>query len=828
MSPVPVVSISNAAAVTEGGDSVFDVTLSAAPSSTVTVNYSTASGVDPNGADSGTDFTAVTNQSLTFTPGGSLTQQISISTIDDAVNESAEEFGVTLSNASGATIGTAQATGTINDNDDALPTVSISNATAVTEGGDSIFTVSLSAASTNTVTVNYSTADEQGPNGATGGNDFVAESDKTLTFTPGGSLTQQIAISTIDDVTSENTETFTVALSNPSGATLSGSPGTGTINDNDSVPLPTLSISDAPTVTEGSNSVFTVTLSANPTSAVTVNFATSPTGPNPATSGSDFVAQSSSLTFSPGGSLTQQISVSTIDDVSVESSETLQVALNTAVGATISTASAIGTIDDNDVAGGNGTLHGRKFHDLNVNGTWESGEPWLNGWTIELVNAAGNVVAQQVTADMDLNGDNTIDPATESGWYWFSAAPGTYTLQEVAQDGWQQTTPASRLPALAYQLDSQLLFRETTNEFEDWGGLGEKWLLADGNVWYYITPDGSLYEWDAVSGRDNLTGTLVDSFSPDYHADLALLYDAAPAQFTTYTLVSGQTHSDVNFGNVELDNPGSIHGRKWNDLNGDGQRSSDEPWMNGWTIELVDFNGSVVQTTTTMDMDIDGNGSITPETESGWYWLNDVAIGDWTVREVAQPGWHQTAPADPMALEVFELDTELNLRFSRSLFPNWGGLNERWMLGDDQWYFITPNGDLFRWNSSPSDNLSGNLVAQLSPEYHANPASLYDAQNPFVAYLRVNPGETVTGVNFGNQQDDVPNPDPTNFAGAGNVAARIFGNNLILTGDNAANGVMVSTNQDGWVTVIGLGDTTIAGHNQPWVIDGWTMVPGDL
>jgi hypothetical protein len=51
-----------------------------------------------------------------------------------------------------------------------------------------------------------------------------------------------------------------------------------------------------------------------------------------------------------------------------------------------------------------------------------------------------------------------------------SATPGTYTLQEVAQGGWQQTAPGSQLPAVAYDLDTQLEFRETPNTFENWGG----------------------------------------------------------------------------------------------------------------------------------------------------------------------------------------------------------------------------------------------------------------------------------------------------------------------------------------------------------------------
>jgi hypothetical protein len=695
------------------------------------------------------------------------------------------------------------------------PVVSISNATAVEEGGNSVFNVTLDKAAAGPVTVDFSTADGT----ATSGADYTAQTNGTVMFAA-GEISKNVSIVTLDDIDDEPgaDEDFTVSLSNPTGVTIGTAVGTGTIGDNDD-PL-TVSIGDAQGVTEGGTSEFTVSLSRVASGSVTVDYSTAD---GTATSGADYTGQASQMLTFAAGETQKTINIVTLDDTDEEpgAAEDFTVSLSNPAGAAITTGTATGTINDNE---GAGFIHGRKYNDLNSNGTRESGEPWLNGWTIELVNAAGAVVDSQVTADMDLNNDQQIDPATESGWYWFTAIPGSYRLQEVQQAGWRQTAPASQLPAVAYQLDTQLMFRETSNSFENWGGRNEKWILADGNEWYFITPSGTLYEWDG-SGRDNLTGTPVETLSPEYHADLALLYDAAPAQFITYTVVGGQTLPDVNFGNVSLATPGSVHGRKWNDLNGDGQRSSDEPWLNGWDIELVDAAGNVVQTATTMDMDLNNDNQIDPATESGWYWLTDVTAGEWSVREVAQPGWQQTAPLDTVELDAYELDSSQNLHFSRSLFPNWGGLNERWMLGDDAWYYITPNGDVFEWNGSPRHNLSGELVAQLSPEYHADPSLLYNARNPFEVEIVIEPGQTLTDLDFGNHRES---PDPTDFAGAGNVAARIAGNNLILTGDNAANGVMVSTNQEGWVVVTGLGDTTIAGQDQPWVIAGWTGIPGDL
>ena len=70
------------------------------------------------------------------------------------------------------------------------------------------------------------------------------------------------------------------------------------------------------------------------------------------------------------------------------------------------------------------SIHGRKFNDLNADGVRDADEPWLNGWTIQLLDSNGIVVAEQVTMDQDLNGDGTIDPETEAGWYWFKRHRG--------------------------------------------------------------------------------------------------------------------------------------------------------------------------------------------------------------------------------------------------------------------------------------------------------------------------------------------------------------------------------------------------------------------
>jgi concanavalin A-like lectin/glucanase superfamily protein/SdrD B-like protein/flagellar hook capping protein FlgD len=72
-----------------------------------------------------------------------------------------------------------------------------------------------------------------------------------------------------------------------------------------------------------------------------------------------------------------------------------------------------------------GNLGGGKFLDLNHNGVWDSGEPGLSGWTIQL---AGPVNATTTT--------------NASGAWSFTGLPaGTYTVTEVGQPNWINTAP---------------------------------------------------------------------------------------------------------------------------------------------------------------------------------------------------------------------------------------------------------------------------------------------------------------------------------------------------------------------------------------------------
>jgi hypothetical protein len=328
--------------VTEGnGGSVnatFTVSLSTASGQTVSVSYATANGT----AAAGTDYTAASG-TLSFT-AGTLTRQVTVAVTGDTSVEASETFFVNLSNATGATIADGQGRGTINDNDQPLPALSINDVT-VTEGNtgtvNATFTVALSAASASTVSVSYATANGT----AAAGTDYTAASG-TLSFTA-GALTRQVTVAVTGDTSVEASETFFVNLSNATGATIADAQGLGAVVNDD---LPALSINDV-TVTEGAagtvSATFTASLSSASAGTVTVGYAT---GGGTATAGTDYVAASGTLTIPPG-STTATVTVSVNGDSADEADETFVVTLSGATGATIADAQGVGTIVDDDTTG---------------------------------------------------------------------------------------------------------------------------------------------------------------------------------------------------------------------------------------------------------------------------------------------------------------------------------------------------------------------------------------------------------------------------------------------------------------------------------------------
>ncbi len=265
----------------------------------------------------------------------------SFGTITDQRGQARPFDDLTLTNASG---GDGSDIGAF----EAQPTFTVNNARTFNEGsaaspGSATFTVALSGANTQAVTVTYQTANGIN-NSAIAGSDYVAKSGK-LTFAP-GETSKRVTVKFIGDSVSELNETFFLDLKTATNATLNDSRGVGTIRNDDG---PSITIADAVPVDEGKSTAtpqaFVVFLSAASTDTITVNWATAngTAGPN------DYIAAAGTLTFAPGET-SKLIIVQINGDTTVEPDETYEVNLSKSAYAVLADSQAIGTIRNDDAA----------------------------------------------------------------------------------------------------------------------------------------------------------------------------------------------------------------------------------------------------------------------------------------------------------------------------------------------------------------------------------------------------------------------------------------------------------------------------------------------
>ena len=218
------------------GIATFDLILSKAASTAFSVAYSTADA----SATAGADYTAASG-SVTFA-AGQTSQRVSVNIIDDISAEGNEYFHLNLGAITGTTeVVVADGVGTaiIGGNDQpavALPTISSSNIVVNEADGYADFVVRLSAPATSTITVSYGTsngtAEYYTPN-----SDYSSVSG-TLRFAP-GVTTQTVRVPITNNVLAENTESFSLELTNAKDASGTAVPiankiATATIIDDDS------------------------------------------------------------------------------------------------------------------------------------------------------------------------------------------------------------------------------------------------------------------------------------------------------------------------------------------------------------------------------------------------------------------------------------------------------------------------------------------------------------------------------------------------------------------------------------------------------------------
>jgi len=227
--PTVSLSVLPATLAEDGSDSPATITAAlsgqSAQAITVDLAFSGSATLTDDYTRSGTQITI---------PALSLSGTATVSAVQDAIDEADETVVVDIDVVSaGATEnGTQQVTITILDDDNA-PSLTIDDVT-LAEGDAGTtnfgFTVTLSAPSGQTVTVDFATADGS----AVAPGDYTAIPTTQLTFLP-GVTTQPVDVLVGGDTDSEPDQTFTVNLTNAVNATIATATGTGTILNDDAL-----------------------------------------------------------------------------------------------------------------------------------------------------------------------------------------------------------------------------------------------------------------------------------------------------------------------------------------------------------------------------------------------------------------------------------------------------------------------------------------------------------------------------------------------------------------------------------------------------------------
>ncbi|WP_374539644.1 Calx-beta domain-containing protein, partial [Micromonospora aurantiaca (nom. illeg.)] len=364
----PSLTVSSPTVAENAGYAQFTLSLSnpSAVATTVSLGLANGSATQPGdyttalevSTDGGTTWTPAT--SATFAPGAT-SVLVRTPVVNDSLAEVTENFTLTATTTAGVTSNpSAQGVASIIDND--TPSFTINDVTVNEGAGTITFTVSLSNPSATATTVDYASV----AGSATTPADYAAGSSAlngTLNFAA-GVTSQTITLAIANDTVYEGAESFNVNLSNATGGALIGDAqgigtimddGTGTGGSNDDRPRVTGITS--PTVGEGGNLDFTVTLSNTSTTPTTVTLTpasgsatlgTDTTNPVEVSfdGGTNWVTVAGPTVSVPAGTGSFIVRVPTVNDSLGEASETITLSASTAQNG--SPVQGTGTITDND------------------------------------------------------------------------------------------------------------------------------------------------------------------------------------------------------------------------------------------------------------------------------------------------------------------------------------------------------------------------------------------------------------------------------------------------------------------------------------------------
>ena len=302
---------------------------------------------------------------------------------------------------------------------------------------------------------------------------------------------------------------------------------------------------------------------------------------------------------------------------------------------------------------GTGTIRGTKYHDLNWNGRRDPDEPGLANWKIYV----------------SLNFDDHWDPCEpyditdDDGTYSIAGLEaGLLNVREVPQPGWERGVLYHGFTLSPSEVREGVDFGNRRTDTPEGTGTirGTKFNDANGNRQRDAGELG-LAGWEITLEDDD--GNVLATATTDDNGDYEFsglepgVYRVDEVQQSgwrqTYPEADGQPAwwaiglepdaviDKVDFGNREDGAPGGtgeIHGRKWNDRDGQGDPDGDEEGLPGWRIFA--------------ELEAVANGRWDPGEPSamtddqGYYVIMELSPGTYRVSEEGQSGWTPTFPPE--------------------------------------------------------------------------------------------------------------------------------------------------------------------------------------
>jgi hypothetical protein len=246
--------------------------------------------------------------------------------------------------------------------------------------------------------------------------------------------------------------------------------------------------------------------------------------------------------------------------------------------------------------------------------------------------------------------------------------------------------------SLAYVLNQRAGGLTYYSIYDNDFGAGEKW-LASSNQWYFILPNGNLYQWDRSLAA---SGTLLGNVGTSYYADPRLIGTAPANQPRATFSVSGSTLTITR----------------------------DPAWVSAMVVTVVVNDGQGGTDTKSFTLTIGTQPPVLFPLVNEKVSPSQLSIP--VPLAAIDPDGHPLSFSATGQSLAYNLNQQAGGLTYYSVWDNDFGAGEKWLASGTQWYFILPNGNFYQWDGSLA--ASGTLLGNVGTSYYADPRLIATAQ----------------------------------------------------------------------------------------------------